>query len=323
MVQFQENIPLSKHGSYKIGGPARFFFEAVTREEVAEAIRKAKEQNLPVFILGGGTNLLISDNGFNGLVLKMSLRELRAEESNIYAGAGVLMNELLDFAAEKGLTGLEWAGGLPGTVGGAIRGNAGAFGGETKDSIFKVESFDTAHMGFRERGREKCRFGYRASVFKERGGEEIVLGAVFHLAPGEPEKISLATQEKIDYRNARHPMEYPNIGSIFKNVPLSYFFSENSPEFKEALRKSAVSLRKSAVPVKEDPFPVVPSAYLISEANMKGRRHGSAVVSPKHPNFIVNDGGAMSADVEELIRQVKRAVREEFGVTLEEEVQRL
>jgi len=312
-VKFQENIPLSKHGSYKIGGPARFFFEAVTREEVAEAVRQAKEQNVPVFILGGGTNLLISDAGFDGLVLKISLRELRVDGKDIYAEAGVLMNELLDFAAAKGLTGLEWAGGLPGTVGGAIRGNAGAFSGETKDSVIEVESFDADTIEFKKRSNDECRFGYRASVFKEGGGREVILGATFRFATGDPETIRNLTKEKIDYRNTRHPMEYPNIGSIFKNVPFE--------QFKKETKLSTDALGK--LPVKNDPFPVVPSAYLISEANLKGRRHGNAVVSPKHPNFIVNEGGAMSADVEELIKQVKMAVREMFGVTLEEEAQRI
>ena len=317
---FQSKVDLKKFSNYKIGGGADYFFSAKNVEELIGVVAVAKKNNLPIFILGGGTNLLINDSGFRGLVLKPDIQKLKIEKldkTNVFVrvGAGVLVSELLNFLISQSLSGMEWAGGLPGTVGGAIRGNAGAFSGETKDTVTEVISLGIAEKKSKviSRNNKACKFGYRNSIFKLQNGNEIILEAIFVLKKGEQKIIQKATEEKINYRRSRHPMEYPNIGSIFKNVPFE--------QFKKETKLSTDALGK--LPVKNDPFPVVPSAYLISEANLKGRRHGNAVVSPKHPNFIVNEGGAMSADVEELIKQVKMAVREMFGVTLEEEAQRI
>lgn len=308
-ITFQENILLSKWGSYHIGGPARYFFEAHTEDELNAALAEARRMNLPIFFMGAGTNLLISDSGFDGLVIKIEMRTLERDGTRIRTGAGVLMSELILYAAEHGLSGLEWAGGLPGTVGGAIRGNAGCFGGEMKDSVEHVKSISVETLGLKERTLQECRFGYRMSIFKEMNGKEAVMEVTLALAPGEQLTIQHAAQEKIDYRQARHPMDVPNIGSIFKNVPL-----EDVPE---SLRDQLQGV------VKQDPFPVIPAAYLISEAGMKEQTVGGAMVSPKHPNFIVNAKNASSADVEALIIAVKHAVKEKFGIVLEEEVQRI
>ncbi|MDE2020503.1 MAG: UDP-N-acetylmuramate dehydrogenase [Patescibacteria group bacterium] len=307
MIRFEENVPLKDVVAYRIGGAARYFFSAATAEDVQEAVHEAAGRKLPVFILGAGTNLLVGDEGFPGLVIKISIRTLSAEGGLVRAGAGVEMRELLEFAAAKGLSGLEWAGGLPGTVGGAVYGNAGAFGGEMKDSIARVESFDVATRTTVQRSSGECHFGYRSSAFKERRGKEIVLEAAFRLSPGDPAAIARAIAEKVSYRRERHPLEYPNIGSIFKNVPV-----EQAPE---AVRAAAQAV------IKQDPFLVIPAAYLISEAGLKGERAGGAEVSPKHPNFIVNRGGAAAADVKALIAKVKRTVKSKFGVELEEEAQ--
>ena len=308
-IEFKEHVPLREWGSYKIGGPSRYFFEAHTAEELRAALAEAKRQKLPVFFLGRGTNLLISDKGFGGLVIVMEMRTLESDAIRVRVGAGVLVSDLLAFAIAGGLSGLEWAGGLPGTLGGAVRGNAGCFGGEMKDVVERVTSINIETLESRERNFEECRFGYRTSIFKELQGGEAVLEAGLRLSQGDGERIRLGTQEKIDYRNARHPMNTPNIGSIFKNVPV-----ERVPE---QLRQIVQSV------VKRDPFPVVPTAYLISKAGMKGLRRGGAMVSPQHPNFIVNMGSATASDVEALIIEVKRAVKEKFNIELEEEVQRV
>ncbi|MDO8537048.1 MAG: UDP-N-acetylmuramate dehydrogenase [bacterium] len=307
MPEFKQNVNLSEFSNYKIGGPARFFFEATRADEVGRAVLTAKERGLDLFVLGGGTNLLIDDNGFKGLVLKPSITFVELSGTTVTAGAGVLVKDLLAFAAKKGLSGLEWAGGLPGTLGGAIRGNAGAFGGEIKDVIHSVESFDTKKLKKLTRHKSECFFGYRTSVFKEKNGEEIILSATFALKKGDSKKISEAIQKKIDYRLRRHPMEYPNVGSIFKNVDL---------------KKVPKNLQKKfAHVIKIDPFPVVPTAYLISEAGLKGISYGGAMISPKHPNFIVNVFGASTADVKNLIALVKKEVHKKFKIILEEEVQ--
>ncbi|MFZ3365153.1 MAG: UDP-N-acetylmuramate dehydrogenase, partial [Candidatus Acidiferrales bacterium] len=199
------------------------------------------------------------------------------------------------------------SGGLPGTVGGAVRGNAGAFKGEIKDRIVSVESFDVETLAAVTRGNAACKFGYRSSIFKEKNGREIILRATLNMDGGDARQIAAGIQEKINYRLERHPMEYPNIGSTFKNVDL---------ELVPKIWRNAF-----AKVIKIDPFPVVPTAYLISEAGLRGMQHGAAMVSPKHPNFIVNLGGATAADVRFLIAEVKEKVFEKYGIRLEEEIQ--
>jgi len=303
----QENVSLASFSNYKIGGPARYFFEAQSFEELHMALAWANEKKIILFILGGGTNLLFADAGYDGLVLKPALMDIKRDGSRVTVGAGVGVASFLEFCIAQELSGFEWAGGLPGTIGGAVRGNAGAFKGETKDSIMAAQSIVVDSLEERERDNIACRFGYRTSVFKELNGQEIILSAIFDLRAASSELIRRAIQEKIDYRIARHPIEYPNIGSIFKNVDLMQFPEERHADFVDV--------------VKHDPFPVVPTAYLISEAGLKGMTHGGAMISPKHPNFIVNTGSATAEDVLALIALVKESVSKKFSVLLEEEVQ--
>ncbi|MEK7507573.1 MAG: UDP-N-acetylmuramate dehydrogenase, partial [Patescibacteria group bacterium] len=269
MPQFKENINLSSFTNYRIGGPATFFFEADSPEKVLWAVDAAKKRKTDFFVLGAGTNVLVSDEGFAGLVLKPKIDFVKTEGSILRAGAGALVSDVLSVAAKAGLSGLEWAGGLPGTLGGAIRGNAGAFKGEIKDVVREVESFDTKTLKFVVRTNTECKFSYRSSIFKEKG-DEIILSATLLLAKGDPKKIKQAIEEKIAYRLARHPMEYPNVGSIFKNIPLTRIYADDTSNYAEAVRTFAFNFHGLQVPVKVDPFPVVPTAYLISESGLKG-----------------------------------------------------
>jgi UDP-N-acetylmuramate dehydrogenase len=323
MPQFKENISLSKFSHYKIGGPARFFFVAKTEEEVIWAIKEAKKRKLPVFVLGGGTNVLIGDEGFHGLVLRPDLGDVKVKGTKVVVGAGVMMADLLDHAVAKSLAGLEWAGGLPGTVGGAVRGNAGCFGGEIKDSVASVRSFDTKTMKIVTRTGRACAFAYRHSVFKKKNGTEIVLSVTLALAKGNKNEIAKVIKERINYRKAHHPLEYPNIGSIFKNVPLAAVHKKGTPKYVQSLRALSLALRGSQFSVKTDPFPVISSAKLISESGLRGVSAGGAMISPKHPNFIVNALAAGSVDVKNLITLAKASVTKKFGIRMEEEVQLL
>jgi UDP-N-acetylmuramate dehydrogenase len=323
MPKFKENVPLSKFSHYKIGGPARFFFVAKTEREVAWAIKEAKKLKVPVFVLGGGTNILISDSGFDGLVLRPDIRGVKIKGTAATVGAGVPMAELLHAATARSLAGLEWAGGLPGTVGGAIRGNAGCFGGEIKDSVVSVRSFDTKTMKVVTRTARACGFAYRHSIFKKKNGAEIVLSVTLKLAKGNKKAIARVINERIKYRKEHHPLEYPNIGSIFKNVPLRAIHKEGSVKYRESLRALSLALRGSQFSVKTDPFPVIFAAKLISESGLRGVSAGGAMISPKHPNFIVNALGAGSSDVANLITLAKAEVDRKFAIHLEEEVQLL
>src|SRR3989344_5613011 len=312
---FQEYIPLIRHSNYKIGGPARYFYAGKNIEGIEKAVVKARQWKLPLFILGGGTNLLISDEGFDGLVLKPEILGINYQASSIKSGeallkvgAGESVSQFLNFLVSHGLSGFEWAGGLPGTVGGAVRGNAGAFGGETKDLVSEVTSLDISGRTPKliKRNNKQCRFGYRNSIFKHTNTNEIILEVVFKLKKGDRQAIKNAIKDKIQYRQERQPLDYPNIGSIFKNVDLRL-----------VPKKRHASL---AHIVKIDPFPVIPTAYLISEAGLKGVAFGGAMVSPKHPNFIVNALGAKAGDVKNLISLVKSEVYGKFKINLEEEI---
>ncbi len=302
----EEGVILKNHSHYKIGGPAKFFLrteKVADLEKVSDALKKEK-----IFIIGGGTNILFDDGGFDGLIVKPDIRSLKIDDDLVRVGAGISMADLTEFFAKKGFSGLEWAGGLPGTIGGAVYGNAGAFGGETKDSVFEVTSLDFSgkKIKFVKRSTRKCGFGYRNSVFKSNPEKEIILEIALKKRSGDKKAIREGMEEKIAYRKMRQPLEHPNIGSIFKNVPAA-----SVPE--NQMKKMGQSL-------KTDPFPVIPAAYLIAESGLKGVSIGGAMISPKHPNFIVNVLDARSADVRNLIDLVKMTVMKKFSVPLEEEI---
>jgi UDP-N-acetylmuramate dehydrogenase len=322
-MKFQENVSLAAYSNYKIGGVARYFFEPKNKREVTWAVREAKTRKLSIFVLGGGTNLLFCDAGFYGLVLKPAMTGIKKSGMTLEAGAGVSMAKLLDYAAAKSLSGLEWAGGLPGTLGGAIRGNAGCFGGEIKDAIVSVRSFNIKSEKIVVRMARACKFGYRESVFKNlvaagamggaAGSGEIILSATLAVARGDKKEIARIVREKIEYRAKNHPLEYPNIGSIFKNVPV--------PARAGKIKDGVLTFHGSQFSVKTDPFPVISAAKLISESGLRGVSFGGAMISAKHPNFIVNVLNAGAGDVKNLIVLAKAEVKRKFGVALEEEVQ--
>lgn len=313
MHMLSKNVSLKDFSNYKIGGNASYFFDAKTKDEVINAIKEwgnisnnftQNEKN--IFVLGGGTNILFSDSGYKGLVVKNSIGGIEKSNEEVLVGAGVSIEDLLNFCIDNSLSGLEWAGGLPGTVGGAVRGNAGAFGGETKDNLLEVESLNTTTLETKKRDNKQCKFSYRNSVFKQEAKEELITFITFKLTLGNKDEIIRKINEKIEYRKQKHPLEYPNIGSIFKNVPI-----EKIPnEFKEDLSQY----------VKDDPFSVIPSAKLIFLAGLKGKRIGNVMVSEKHTNFIINLGNGKSSEVHELIDFIKQKVKETFDITLEEEV---
>lgn len=303
---FNAGIEMAPRTSFKIGGKADYFVEVDRKEDTPSILHEIRAANLPIFILGGGTNVLFSDEGFRGVVLAVRTKRCKFyDDGRIYVEAGFGIQELVYEAAKRGFAGLEWAGGLPGSVGGAIRGNAGCFGGEVKDITLSVESI-TCGGEFREMDRSDCEFGYRTSVFREKGGD-VIAAAIFGLVPGgDPKALLAAIEEKIQWRKSRQPLEYPNAGSIFKNIPV-----ENVPErVVERFRTS----------IKDDPFPIMPAAKLVWEANLAGLTAGRAQISPKHTNFIVNLGGAAEKDVKTLIQRAKVAVKDAFGVILQEEI---
>lgn len=319
MSSIQKNVSLSDFSSYKIGGQARYFAQVSSVEDLKKILQDWNEiskdftsDEKSVFILGGGTNVLFSDEGFDGLVIHDNIGgiEILEKDKKIYVkvGAGVLIEDLLKFCIEENLAGFEWAGGLPGTLGGAIRGNAGAFGGETKDLVYKVKSLNIQTLEVVERNSNECTFGYRQSIFKNEGMNEVVVEAVIVLQYGKKSEIEAKTNEKIEYRRQRHPnlSIEPNAGSTFKNIPIKDVPESVIQEFKNK--------------IKNDPFPILPVVKLIAGAGLAGTRVGSIEVSSIHPNYLVNIGNGKARDVLDLISKIKKEVFDKYGVEIEEEL---
>lgn len=307
-MDLQENISLAPHTIYKIGGPARFFIEINNSEEFREALLFSLEKRIPFFVIGAGSNILVSDEGFSGLIIKAKDGELLAEGERVTVGAGVMMARAVMESAKAGLSGFEWGIGVPGTVGGAVRGNAGCFGGEIKDVVEEVEIFDASKATSYKLQAINCKFGYRDSIFKKHP-EWVILSATLKLKKGNPEEIKEKIRQITLERTAKQDIGSKTCGCIFKNISWSDAGGREEflPKFPEAEK------------IKDRPN--IPASFLIDSAGLKGQRFGKVVISPKHANFFVNEGGATAAEVRELIKIAKDGVRRKFGVELEEEIQ--
>lgn len=306
----KELIALKNYSNIKIGGPARYFLEIPNDDELVNELKlwRKNNPNVKIFIMGEGTNVLFDDRGFDGLVVLIKIKTIKKLKDNLVeVSSGLTMAELLKYSVAQSLSGLEWAGGLPGTLGGAIFGNAGAFGKETKDNIVIVKSLSLADFSLKERRVDECAFAYRTSLFKrELSQKEVILSALIKLTIAKQAGIKAKIDEKIAYRKERQPLEFPNLGSTFKNIALDKVPKEFQEQFKDK--------------VKDDPFPLIPAAVFLSEAGLKGKRIGGAQISEKHPNFIINLGNAKSTDVKELIKIARQKVFEKFNLELELEI---
>lgn len=293
---FQQNIPLAPHTSFKIGGPAKYFYPAKTVDDLVSACRLTWKENIPLFILGGGTNLLVNDSGFQGLVVKVECRKVKTGELKLEAEAGASMNQLAFEAAKAGLSGFEWAVSIPGTIGGAVRGNAGAFGGEIKDCLIDAEVlFPNGEKKIFSN--KECAFNYRHSIFKENGG--IILKACLGFGRDDPNKIIARVEEIVQRKAADQPLIYPSSGCIFKNIKLA----EGAGPLKDGTKIPKEFINKGVLPV----------GWLVEQLGLKGLKEGGAQISEKHGNFIVNLGEAKAGDILCLIDKVKREILAKFG----------
>lgn len=306
-----ENESLASHCTFKIGGPARYFFVAKNYEEIMKAAEAANELGIKIFVLSGGSNVLFADTGFDGLVVKVNSSRfiVHSVDCKIETDAGVMLAEIVKAAAENSLSGLEWAAGIPGTVGGAVRGNAGAYGKATGDTVEEVEATETKgeKIEVRNFNNEDCKFGYRESIFKREGG--IILKVVFKLVPGDKNKIKEEMDKIFAARDGKIPRE-PSAGSFMKNVEVT---DEIVKIIKEKIHED--------VPADYIQKGKIPAAWLITQCDLKGKQIGGAKISEKHANFIVNAGGASAADVIALASLVKMEVRDKTGIQLHEEVE--
>lgn len=290
-VRLQE--PMSAHTTFRIGGPADYFVEPGSESVLKELLLLCRETETPFFILGNGSNLLVSDEGYRGVMISLRgfdeifFREGESTEAGktiMTAGCGVLLSKAAMQAAERGLTGFEFAGGIPGTLGGAVTMNAGAYGGEIRDVILSARVMTKAG-DVRELSAEELDLSYRHSIIQEK--DLIVLSADFAFAHGDEEQIKEQMRQLNTQRREKQPLEYGSAGSTFKR-PEGYF-----------------------------------AGKLIQDAGLKGYRSGDVMVSEKHSGFVVNVGKGTCGDAMRVIEHVQRTVYEQFGVELELEVKRV
>lgn len=281
-IEYKLNEPMSCHTSFKIGGAADIFISIRSASELSAVFKKCGELNIPRFVIGKGSNLLVSDLGIEGAVISLSsLNGISVSGEEITCGAGAALSEVCRAALESSLTGLEFAYGIPGSIGGAVYMNAGAYGGEISGAVLSAECM-TADGTLIKVNAEEMNFGYRKSVFKENG--MTVIGAVLRLHKGDKKEIEEKMEDYISRRKSKQPLEYPSAGSFFKR-PEGYF-----------------------------------AGALIEKNGLKGTSVGGAQVSEKHAGFIINRGGATAADVIKLSQRVSDTVLAKDGVKLEREV---
>ncbi len=319
-IDIQKNISLAPYTTFRIGGPAKFFVEIKNENDLMESLVWAKDNNQKIFFLGGGSNLLVSDRGFAGLVLKIQnggyeiLNDLNKAKSGenieVFCGAGAGLAGLALELAKKNLSGLEWSVGIPrATVGGSIKGNAGAFGVAMSDSIEAVKVFDLEKKEFKKFNREECQFVYRDSIFKKKE-KYLIWGAILKFEEKDPNYIQNLIDKSVQHRKNSYP-KFPSAGSVFKNTAQIEVVEKHNVEIAENARRRGVVNEDGKIPI----------GFLIEQFGLMGKQIGGAKVSEEHGNFIINTGQATAEDVIILISLIKQKIRDNYGVQLEEELQ--
>ena len=273
---------LSEYVNFKVGGPADILLIPNSKEQVIKSIKICKENNIPFYLIGNGSNILVRDGGFRGVVLSLkNVKNIYVDGEKIEAECGVMLKEVSDKAIENSLTGFEFACGIPGTIGGAVFMNAGAYDGEISKVIESAEVIDE-NCNIIRLSREELDFGYRSSLIMKKG--YTVLSAVFKLEKGQVKTIKELIEDLTNKRESKQPLEYPSAGSTFKR-PTGYF-----------------------------------AGKLIQDAGLKGYSIGGAAVSEKHSGFVINKGNATAKDITDLIKHIQDEVKKQFGVDLHPEV---
>lgn len=295
---------MANHTTFRIGGPAKYFFTAKGKEDFLAAIRAAKEGGVPFYVLGGGSNLLVADEGFDGLVIKVKSEKLEVKNKNgklkVNCEAGTLFGKIIIETTQSGYAGVEWGFGIPGTVGGAIYGNAGRLGQDISQVVESVKILNS-NLDEKEVSAGECEFEYRESRFKKTG--EIILGASLIFEKDEPEKIAEVLSQAKEV--VAHSPKFPSAGCAFKNYKLKDgdSFLREHPELDERIRGGKIGV-----------------GYLIDQSGLRGRQIGGAQIWEGHANYIINTGGAKAADVLALIDLCKKEVKAKYNIELEEEI---
>lgn len=308
--EITEHEPMAKHTSFRVGGSSRLYAVLADPERVIALVHAAEEAKVPWFIYGGGSNLLVADEGYEGLVIQMANRGFKVEGTHVYAESGLITGLLARKTVDAGLTGFEWAIGVPGTIGGAIYGDAGCYGGEMRDAVTSVDAYHLASKQRVRLDRSACQFGYRESLFKR--DRHLIFSCELELKPSpDPAKSREQMESIMRERKEKQPLDQSSAGCAFKN------FEYTEDDDIELLA------RQVEIPVGMRTRKSIGAGWLVDQAGLLGSRIGDVEISQKHGNFMINRGQARAQDVISLISLVKRKVRDEFGIELREEVQLL
>jgi UDP-N-acetylmuramate dehydrogenase len=294
--------PLARYTRFGIGGPADLYAETGSVEAFIAAMEAAREVGIPTMVIGGGTNLIVSDVGFRGLVLRYRGEALLAADGRVVAQAGAVLQDLVDFTIAHGLRGLETLAGIPGSVGAAVYGNAGAYGHSISERVVKVQFYDGACV--RVFGNEECEFHYRESIFK-RNKEWIVFSAQLLMERADAAALRKAADDILKVRNEKFPVTMKCAGSVFKNLLMAELPGTVAAEVPEKVVREGK----------------IPAAWFLEQVGAKGMTRGDIHVADYHANLIYNAGDGTAADLCALIQELKTRVRDRFGMDLEEEVQ--
>ena len=304
--RLKENEPLAPHTTFGVGGPAKYFYAADDPQKMAKLIEVCQGGRLPFFILGGGSNVLVSDNGFDGLVIKINFSKIKIKNRIMECGAGVSLNKAVGQFISMGFVNLVWAVGIPGTIGGAIYNNAGAYGG---DMAGIVESATVLrNRKIKKLKNQDCGFGYRESIFKPEKNHDIILSANLKLERGDIEEARRKMKEILRARKEKFTEPY-SAGSVFKNCFLT---AEEIGELKTKFPE---------LPEKFVKEKIIPAGWLIDQCELRGKKIGEAKVSENHAGIIVNCGGATAEEINMLVSIIKQKVRSRFNIQLQEEIE--
>jgi UDP-N-acetylmuramate dehydrogenase len=301
-VSVSEGAMLSRHTRFGIGGPADVFVQAASEEAFADALRVSQASGAPYGVIGEGTNLIVSDHGFDGILLRLAANAIDHEGAIVRSQAGAELQTLVDYCIDHGLRGLETMTGIPGSVGAAVYGNAGAYGHSIDERVRQVRFLDGPAV--RSFGAEECQFHYRESIFKEHK-DWIILDVELGMTPASASELGATADEIFKIRLAKYPATMKCAGSIFKNLILA--------ELSESVRRQ--------IPERVVREGKAPSAYFLEQVGAKGMRSGGIQVADYHANLIYNAGEGTARELCELIGELKSRVRQQFGLELEEEVQ--
>ena len=305
--KIKKNYDLAPLTTFKVAGRAEFFVAVKNKRQLIAALNWAEAEKLPVWFFSGGSNILFSGKKIKGLVIKISGEQYSIKGQVISAWAGTGLTKLAKAAGERGLAGLEWAYGVPGSLGGAVRGNAGAYGNEIARAVIEAAAYDFKKNKFVRLSNRACGFSYRQSIFKQKKNL-IILNVKLKLNPGQAAEIKKMAGVNFHHRLATKPKQ-PSAGCIFKNLEYKNLLKEN-PALAQALAAKGL-VRGGKIGV----------GYLIDQLGLKGKTCGHAKVSQLHANFIINTGKATAADIKSLINLIKKKIKNKYKINLEEEIQ--